>query len=172
MKKTNVYRFLLSILEEQISGFKTSVSQKPTFTDQYLGWEFFRPHKRKISIMSTLVHRALMICTKRRLNKEIKRIKKILLDDGYPKHVVNAHIVKKITQFSALKRFGHEKCPVCLRVPWIGKPLTSLGKEDKTAVESCYGSVSTRLVFILKCMLPVGCIGNVLPTTQKSYVIY
>ena len=37
-----------------------------------------------------------MICTKRRLNEEIERIKKILLDNGYPKNVINAHIAKQI----------------------------------------------------------------------------
>ena len=43
-------------------------------------------------------------------------------------------------------------------------------KEVKTAVESCYGSVSTRLVFTSKRMLPVAR-KNILPTTQKSFVI-
>ena len=44
-------------------------------------------------------------------------------------------------------------------------------KEVKTAVESCYGSVSTHLVFTSKCMLPVAH-KDVLPTIQKSFVIY
>ena len=56
-----------------------------------------------------------------------------------------------------------------LRVPWIGKSSTNLAKEVKTAVESCYGSVSTRLVF--KRMLPVAR-KDALPTTQKSSAIY
>ena len=63
-----------------------------------------------------------MICTKRRLNGEVERIKKILLENGYPKNVISAQIAKKISQFSTLKRFGREKCSVYLRVPWIGKP--------------------------------------------------
>ena len=89
-------------------GFETSVYRKPTFTGQYLRWEFFSPLKRKISLISSSVHRALIICTKRRLNGEIERIKKILLDNGYPKNVINAQIAKKIAQFSTLKRFGPE----------------------------------------------------------------
>ena len=121
----------------------------------YLRWESFSPLKRKASLISTLVHRALMICTKRRLNGEIERIKKILLDNGYPKNVINTQITNKIAQFSTFKRFGPEKCPVYLRVPWIGKPSTYLEKDIKTAVESCYGSVSTLLVFTSKRMLPV-----------------
>ena len=58
-----------------------------------------------------------------------------------------------------------------LRVPWIGKPSTNLEKEVKTAVESCYGSVSTRLVFTSKRMLPVAR-KDVLPAIQKSFIIY
>ena len=67
-----------------------------------------------------------MIFTKRRLNVEIERIKKILLDNDYPKNVSNTQITKKIAQFSTLKPFGPVKCPVYLRVPWIGKPFTNL----------------------------------------------
>ena len=61
--------------------------------------------------------------------------------------------------------------PVYLRVPWNGKPSTNLEKEVKTAVEICYGSISTRLVSTSKRMLPVAC-KDVLPPTQKSSVIY
>ena len=41
-----------------------------------------------------------MICTKRRLNEEIEWMKKILLDNGCPKNVINTKITKKIAQFS------------------------------------------------------------------------
>ena len=98
-------------------GFETSVYRKLTFTDHYLRCESFSPLKRKISLISALVHRALIICTKRRLNEEIELIKKILLDNGHSENVINTQITKKIAQFSTLKRFGLEKCPVFLRVP-------------------------------------------------------
>ena len=111
-----------------------------------------------------------MICTKRRFNGEIERITKVLLNNSYPKNVINTQIAKKIAQFSTLKRFGPEKCPVYLRVPWIGKPSTNLEKQVKTAVESCYGSVNTRLVFTSKRVLPVAH-KDVLPTSQKNFVI-
>ena len=77
-----------------------------------------------------------MICTKCRLNGEEERIKEIPLDNGYPKNVINAQITKKIVQLFTLKRFDPEKCPVYLRVPWIGKPSTNLEKEIKTAMET------------------------------------
>ena len=113
--------FLDVYVERADIDFEISVYRKLTFTGQYLHEEFFSSFKRKISLISTLVHRAVMIWTKPRLNGEIEWIKKILLDNGYPKNVINAQITKKIAQFSSLKRFGPEKCPVCLRIPWIGK---------------------------------------------------
>ena len=79
-----------------------------------------------------------MICTKSKLNEEIKNIKNILLDNGYPESIIDSNISKKIAQFSMPKRFGREKCPVYLRVPWIGKASISLDKNVKMAVESCY----------------------------------
>ena len=76
-----------------------------------------------------------------------------------------------MAQFSIFKQFGPEKFPVYLRVPWMRKPFTNLENEVKTSVESCYGSVSTRLIFKSKRMLLVAC-KDALPTTQKSFVIY
>ena len=126
---------------------------------------------REIKILQLRRKISQLICTKRRLNEEIERIKKTLLNNGYPKNIINTQITKKIAQFSTLKRFGLEKCPVYLRVLWIGKPSTNLEKEVKTVVESCYGSVSTRRVFTSKRMLPVAC-KDVLSAIQKSFVIY
>jgi len=56
--------FLDVLVERRDSEFSTSVYKKPTFTGQYLGWNSFSPHKRKINLIGTLVHRAFMICSK------------------------------------------------------------------------------------------------------------
>ena len=112
-----------------------------------------------------------MICTKSKLNQKIKHIKNILLDNGYSESIIDSNISKKIAQFSLAKRFGLEKFPVYLRVPRIGKVSINLDKNVKMAVESCYGSVTTRMVFTSKRMLPVAR-KDVLPTTLKRSVIY
>ena len=65
----------------------------------------------------------------------------------------------------------HSKCPVYLGVLWIGKASIGLDKNVKTAFESCYGSVTTRVVFTSKRMLPVAR-KDVLPTKLKSSVVY
>ena len=114
-----------------------SQTQKPPTYFRYVdtfaifNHESFSSPKLKISLISTLVHRALMICTKRRLNEEIERIKKILLDNGYPRNVINTQIAKKIARFYTLKRFGPEKCPVYLRVLGLVSPPQTWKKKSK-----------------------------------------
>ena len=163
--------FLDILVERTELGFETSVYRKPTFSGQYIRWESFRPRKRKTNLIATLVHRALMICTKNKLKQEIDFIKKILLDNGYPENIVLKHISKKIAQFSAAKLFGPEKCPVYLRAPWIGSASQQLEHQVKSAVQNCYGAVSPRLIFSSQCMLPAAK-KDVLPANQRSMVIY
>ena len=61
--------FLDVYVERTDVGLETSVYRKPTFTGQYLRWESFSPLKRKINLISTLVHRAgrLVFTSKRML---------------------------------------------------------------------------------------------------------
>ena len=75
---------------------------------------------------------------------------------------------KKIAQFSSPKRFGTEKYPVYLgSLELVSSPQTL----EKKSQQPWNGFVSTRLVFQSKRMLPVARM-DVLPTTQKSFVIY
>ena len=102
-EKNNCLLFLNVNMERTATSFETSVYRKPTFIGQYLRWEFFSPTKQKTNLISTLVHQALMICTKSKLNEEIKHIKNILLDNGYPESIIDCNISKKIAQFSMPK---------------------------------------------------------------------
>ena len=57
-EKRKCLPFLDVYVERTDIGFEISVYRKPTFTGQYLRWESFRLLKRKLSPLSTLVHRA------------------------------------------------------------------------------------------------------------------
>ena len=94
--------FLDVYIERTDIGFETSVYRKPTFSGWYLHWEYFSPLKRKTSLIFTLVHQDLMICTKRRLNGEIEWIKKMLLDNGYPKTSSTLRSPRKLFSFPPL----------------------------------------------------------------------
>ena len=108
---------------------------------------------------------------KNKLKQEIDFIKKILLHNGYPEGIVLKHISKKIARFSTAKPLGPEKCPVYLRAPWIGLASQQFEHQVKSAVQDCYGAVSSCLIFSSQYMLPAAK-KDVLPANQRSMVIY
>ena len=60
-EQNNSLNFLDVSVEKGGTGFLTSIYRKPTFTGQYIRWNSFSPKARKINLIKTLVHRALMI---------------------------------------------------------------------------------------------------------------
>ena len=61
-----------------------------------------------------------MICSKTKLGSELDKIKQLLIENGYPADVLLSCINQKVANFAAEKTFGPEKCPVYLKLPWIG----------------------------------------------------
>ena len=61
-----------------------------------------------------------MICSKTKLGSELDKIKQLLIENGYPTDVLLSCINQKLANFAAEKTFGPEKCPVYLKLPWIG----------------------------------------------------
>ena len=78
-------------------------------------------------------------------------------------------ISKKLMQFSRPKRFGPDKCPVCLRVTYTGKAALTLERNLRIAVENCYGFVALQTVLVSRQMLPASR-NDVPPAIQKSFV--
>ena len=84
--------FLVVLVEKSSSKFITSIYRIPTFTGQYVRWNFFSPQKRKTNLILTLTHRALTICFPEQLQLELDKIKSILLDNGYPEYIINSYM--------------------------------------------------------------------------------
>ena len=63
-KESESLAFLDVKIQKSDNKFITSVYKKPSFTGQYIRWDFFGLSKRKKNLISTLVHRALRICSK------------------------------------------------------------------------------------------------------------
>ena len=80
--------FLDVKIQKSDSIFITSVYRKPTFIGQYIRWDSFGPYKRKKNLISTLVHRAVRICSKSLLQQELENIRVILRDNGYPESII------------------------------------------------------------------------------------
>ena len=102
-EQNNSLNFLDVLVEEERTGFLTSIYKKPTFTGQYICWNSFSPKTRKIRLLKTFVHRALMICTKTKLGSELDKIKQLLIENGYPADALLSCINQKLAKFAAKK---------------------------------------------------------------------
>ena len=91
--------FLDVLVEKNDHEFVTSIYRKLTFTGQYICWNSFCPTKRKTNLISTLVHRVLVICLKSTLENELSNIRSILIINDYPEAIINTVMTKKINQF-------------------------------------------------------------------------
>ena len=82
-EQNNSLNFLDVLVEKQGTGFLTSIYRKLTYTGQYICWNFSSPKTRKINLIKTLDHRALLICSKTKLDSELDKIKQLLIENGY-----------------------------------------------------------------------------------------
>ena len=170
-EENNSLPFLDVLVEKSDTGFLTSVYRKPTFSGLYTRWSSFCPKKRKISLIKTLTHRALMICSKSKLDSELEKLTKIFLENGYPEDVISVYIKEKIGNFSADVKFGPQKCPVYLKLPWIGYSSLRFESQIKQAITNCFFAVNPRVVYSTKKALP-SIQKECVPATQKRSVVY
>ena len=112
-----------------------------------------------------------MICSKTKLGPELDKIKQLLLENGYPADVLLFCINQKLANFATEKPFGPEKCPVYLKLLWIGNVSSKFENQISKVITSCYYAVKPRVLYNTRVMLPSAKKDCVL-TTQKSYVVY
>ena len=115
--------------------------------------------------------RALIICSKTKLGPELDKITQLLIENGYTADVLLSCINQTLANFPAEKAFGPEKCPVYLKLPWIGKVSSKYENQISKAITSCYYAVKSRVVYNTRVMLP-SAKKDCVPTTQKSCVVY
>ena len=139
--------FLDVLVEKNDHELVTSIYRKPTFTGYYIRWNSFCPMKRKTNLISSLVHGALVICSKSTLQNELSNIHSILINNGCPEAVINAVITKKINQFYRVTQLGSKKCPVYLHLPWLGNVSMRYEMQIKTAVKRCCFAVEPCIVY-------------------------
>ena len=115
-----------------------------------------------------------MICSGNKLSLELDYIRKILLDNGYPEHVISRGMERKLTQFNAEKRTeptARTIKDVYIHLPWIGPISTRFEKQLISAVGKCYDTVKTNVIFTTTQLLP-STRKDVLPALQQSNVVY
>ena len=102
---------------------------------------------KKPNFVGTLVHRALKICSKSKLQEELNQIRSILQQNGYPEVVINSSIKHKISDFNLEPTEEPQRCPVYLKLPGIGKIFLKFESQIKSAVQIYYGAVDPSVYF-------------------------
>ena len=95
----NKLPFLDVLVERCDFSFLTSVYRKPTFTGLYLSWDSFAPRSRKVNLIKCLSFRAVSICCDSKIEDELKAIKEIFINNGYPKEVIDDNNNLTVTRF-------------------------------------------------------------------------
>ena len=52
---------------------------------------------------------------------ELENIRSILVQTGYPGFLIDSRISEKLLRFPQSTKEGSKKCPVYLKLPWIGE---------------------------------------------------
>ena len=112
-----------------------------------------------------------MICSKTKWGSELDKIEQLFNENGYPTDVLLSCINQKLSNFAAEKTLGPEKCPVYLKLPWIGNESSKFENQNSKAITSCFYDVKPRVVYNTRVMLPSAKKDSI-PTTQKSCVLY
>ena len=128
----------------------TTVYRKPTFSGLMLKWSSFVPTHYKKSAVSSMIYRAIRLCsTYTSLHQEFLFIKRIALANGYPINVIEQQIRKTLTRYVEPKRQNNEVSPterttstppentkekikkriVLVDIPFVGRPTSVFGKQ-------------------------------------------
>ena len=95
-----------------------------------------------------------LISSKTKLGRELDKIKQLLIENGYPAVVLLSCFNQKLANVAAEKPFGPEKCPVYLKLLWIGNVSSELEDQVSKAITSCYYAVKPCVVYYTRVMLP------------------
>ena len=75
-------------IKKEKGNLVRSIYRKPTFTGIYTRWDSFAASGQKIGLMRALTSRAIKICSSSTLPDELKKLRSIFVDNGYPSELV------------------------------------------------------------------------------------
>ena len=164
--------FLDVMVRRNHSQFITSLYRKKTFSGQYINYLSHCSRKRKINLIKTLCHRAVMICSSSALEDELNKIKGILCDNGYPESLIVKTFKFHREKIMNPRPENPEESPVVpILLPYVGLASAALEKDLKLLTRQCYRAVKPRVIFTSKPMLSHVCKDHI-PMKDISMVIY
>jgi hypothetical protein len=78
----------IMLYEKEDRSIGHYVYRKPTQTNTYLNYNSFHPNAHKISVIDTLLSRAIKLCDNEHINQEIEYVTNVLVSNLYPRNVI------------------------------------------------------------------------------------
>ena len=91
--------------------------------------------------------------------------------NGYPHHVIEKTIARKLEDFTSPTSHTVKKCSVYLHQPWLGTSSVGLKNKIKARVEKYFFAVKQRVIFTSRPLLPA-IKKDVWPASLLSNVVY
>ena len=111
-----------------------------------------------------------MICSELKLDSETDFITETLFYNGFLEDIVQSVTGYKIAHFHKTKVASAQRCPVYLRLLWLGKIRDRFTDQISTCIRRCYFASYLR-VYCTRAFLPSGR-KDVLPFQYRCALIY
>ncbi|CAF2534635.1 unnamed protein product [Rotaria sp. Silwood2] len=165
------------IQRQEGKGFQTRIYRKPSFTGLITKWNSFVPKTYKYNSISTMVFRAIQICSSyKALHAELQIIRKISKKNGYPTNFVES-IIKRQLNIKYVPPIPRPTTlstdTVVLKIPYLGKESQVYGKLVTSSVAKQYPLKKVRVVYDVSDRIGRNfIIKDAVPDDLKSGVVY
>ena len=143
----------LDVNVSRLNGhFVTSVYRKPTFSGVYTNFSSYIPMTYKLSLVSTLLHRAYTICGAwAQIHSEISQIKSVMRRNGYPPEQIDSSVKNFLNGIHTGKSVKDseevEVKKVMISLPYLGSFTKRLQSRIQRSIKEKLPFIHVNFVF-------------------------
>ena len=129
---------VLHFLDIEIHPDGLRIYCKDTNTGQYTHYNSFSPWDYKTSCLSSLAHRSVNICDENKLQVELRRIKNLIVWNGFPKRSGDAIINNKLNGLNVnniKNTTNNDFQTIWMKIPYLGDKGHQILKSLKTKLK-------------------------------------
>jgi hypothetical protein len=177
-KETKSLSFLDVHIERQAGiGFATRIYRKSTYSGLITRWDSFVPKRYKYNAVSTMVYRAIKICsTYKLLDEKFNFIRTVTAENGYPTAFVESIIRRQLNLVYSPRPVTPPTLAtdtVVFRVPFFGHASQVYGKRISAAVAKQYPLKQIRVIYDVTARIGQNfTTKDPIPDMLKSGVVY
>jgi len=118
-----------------------TVNRKSTHTGLYLNYHSFHHHSQKISVIDSLLFRALYVSDDENINSELNFVEEMLIKNGYPVSLVKKRIPRMRERIKNLNSTdnSNKKSETRIILPYVGQATNRLTKCIRSKISCEFG---------------------------------